>query len=347
MKAGPQVPPLHIFSGTESTRLPDEIDEYLPNALIDIQENGSMTLDIFIKYMEKVLIPYVQRSVPGGLKKGVREALITIDLPKVHNIPSWLRMILRDEGIHLYAFPHNSTSWSQACDQSYIFGAFKRRLYDLIDKLLRHRAERGDNSGKIRTEDIPVLIKLSWEAVTPKRITAAMLTTGIVLGHSTVAQTMRKDVHDSIILQAPDTSTSLLFQKSKKKNKLTPFLDPKIYARDALMFNNLKNDGSCIVNPGGRKPLTEIPQGKLLTAEEFILESKNKRRSAKKRSKSKMKRSKLTSQKEKELAHQARCDSRRSHVCSTQHQGRKHQHGKSKPSKDCGGRSRKMHSGGT
>jgi len=131
-----QVPGLHVFQSMSSLSLPANIEDTIAGSFFTIQENGSVTLPIFMRYIQDVLIPYIERTVPGGLLKGVREALITCDMPKVHNIPSWLRQLLASKGIHMYCFPHNSTSWSQALDNRHGFGAFKPEYYNELDKYL-------------------------------------------------------------------------------------------------------------------------------------------------------------------------------------------------------------------
>ncbi len=115
VEAAPHIPSLHIFPGATSACLPD-VSELLPGSWVTCHESGSMTLETFEQYLREAVIPWCKTNTPGGLQKGVREALIVIDMPSVHDISAELRQELDDLGIHLYAFPANTSSWSQPCD---------------------------------------------------------------------------------------------------------------------------------------------------------------------------------------------------------------------------------------
>jgi len=128
-------PGMFVFEGKNSAQLPTD-GTMLKDVLCTIQPKGSVSLASFIAYILEVLIPYIERTCPGGLKKGEREVLHTFDLPTVHRLPSWVLKICADKGIHLYCFPHNSTHWSQTLDSRHGFGAFKPAYYDALDAWL-------------------------------------------------------------------------------------------------------------------------------------------------------------------------------------------------------------------
>lgn len=124
------VPPLYVCASASSVNIPDNPSLCIKGARFAVQPSGSVTLPIFVQYIDEVMIPYLQRAVPGGLQKGEREVLLTFDLPKVHLLPAWLCQKLADLGIHAYCFPHNSTHWSQMMDHRHAFGTFKPSYYD-------------------------------------------------------------------------------------------------------------------------------------------------------------------------------------------------------------------------
>ena len=83
-EAAPPVPGLVVLQGTTTAHIPDDLSDYPDDCWFTMQENGSVTLESFQTYLEVVLLPYIKASVPGGLKKGEREALITMDMPRFH-----------------------------------------------------------------------------------------------------------------------------------------------------------------------------------------------------------------------------------------------------------------------
>jgi len=129
-------PGLHVFEGLNSVSLPKDPNDMIQGTRVTIHPKGSVTLATFITYILEVLVPYIERTMPGGLKKGEREALHTFDLPTVHRLPSWVLKICADKGIHLYCFPHNSTHWAQTLDNRHGFGAFKPAYYTALDNWL-------------------------------------------------------------------------------------------------------------------------------------------------------------------------------------------------------------------
>ena len=216
IRAGPDVPALHVFAGKEKMHLPRSREELLDGSYVCLQEKGSVTCDIFCDYLEKVLIPFVERSAPGGLLVGVREAMITIDLPAVHKLPARILHLCRSKGIHLYHFSHNTTSWSQPCHSSYCFGSFKKAYYYILDQYLQGRQRQGDHSGKVHPSVIPRLIKKAWSCVTDNRKIAAFADCGLVIGNTTKLQQMREDFQGIVLARASDASS----KNSKKRKKL-------------------------------------------------------------------------------------------------------------------------------
>ena len=65
IKVAPDVPPLLIFSGKVKLDLPTNQDEWLPDSWITLQESGSMTKEIFERYLCQMIVPYCEKSVPG------------------------------------------------------------------------------------------------------------------------------------------------------------------------------------------------------------------------------------------------------------------------------------------
>ena len=61
LEAGPDVPPLRGFCGKDTASVPTDAKQMLPGAWITIQEKKSVTLEIFIEHVEKVLIPFCAR----------------------------------------------------------------------------------------------------------------------------------------------------------------------------------------------------------------------------------------------------------------------------------------------
>ena len=141
---------------------------------------------------------------------GEKEALILIDLPKVHELPSSLCVKARELGIQIYSFPHNSTSWSRMCDNQFCFGVFKVAYYTLLEAQLTKRARAGDSSGTIRAADIPKLVRLAWSrAITAKCTMRAFLACGIIPGHSETLKSMRHNAQRICMLKAPELTPPL------------------------------------------------------------------------------------------------------------------------------------------
>ena len=135
--------------------------------------------------------------------------MICLDLPSVHDLSTEIRDRAINLGIHLFAFPHNTTHWSQMCDSRYCFGMFKKEYYEVIELAIIDRSMKGvANAGRIDANSIPGLVRRAWAAVTENRIVAAFLATGIIPGHNKTLKDQRLVAQQVVIANAHDATSS-------------------------------------------------------------------------------------------------------------------------------------------
>jgi len=266
-------PGLHIFQGTESVHLPRNPDDMIAGSLTTMHPSGSITLETFIKYIKDVLVPYIERTIPGGLQKGQREALITFDLPTVHQLPSDLCRWLAEKGIHAYGLPHNSTHWSQVLDNTHGFGCFKPAYYDALDAwlVLETKAER--TSGVVSTDTVARLMKTAWSKMTTAKKLAAFRCTGMIPGHSMDMKALRRTAQAKIIASAPDAvaATASAIADAANAHKQAFGIPIDAYTRFMLAHAN-SSDTKLTAHPQNRvdSVAVRIAPGELLTHPESM-----------------------------------------------------------------------------
>ena len=129
--------------GKVGFKLPEKLEDVLPNARHVTQAKGSITQESFENYLMKQVLPFWQEQFPD-LEKDVKDVFYTYDLPSIHNVSDRVLEAFREAGIILYGLPSNSTAWSQPCDSRLVFGAFKKEYYKSIDEFLVDWKKKSD-----------------------------------------------------------------------------------------------------------------------------------------------------------------------------------------------------------
>ena len=232
--------------------------------------------------MRVIIVPYIEKHTPGGLKKGEREALVTYDLPKIHSLPAWFLAEMLEKGIHILAFPHNATAWAQPLDNRHAFGAFKSAYYDEVDGYLRdlqeQQVDENVNISKIPTHVVLMLIKKAWEKMSPKRVLAAFRGCGLVIGQSEAMKQLRKDAIAKVISEAHDAPHQFNKKKEKKKQKTslmswTP--SPRSHLRNLQLLEKNRDSVDTFNADAKVETITlRVPRGTLVNCKANIAEQK-------------------------------------------------------------------------